>query len=598
MAFSGWNGARCGGHSYLKKAGSHAHLLLGRLRSQHSPPPLSPDRLAQWHWPRSAEPPRRLRTATAAARAFAAAAPNVSPAADQTNSNATRSRSSASATTTSAPLTPFLLADIGEGIKEVELLQWYVAVGDAVQQFDRVCEVQSDKATVEITSRYDGVVASLTAGEVGCMVQVGQPLLHLRTAAASTTSAAAFSDNATAPALPSGKLHDTHATATTAATMSGEARLSIPTIASQYHLASDDDDDGNGDGSSSSSSSSTRTAASLHASPAVRKLGRDYGVDVATVRGTGPAGRVLKADLVTYLKEQGRWKGTQQEQQQQQQQQEQEPVESVTAISDMTPTTAALPHSVEARDEIIQLRGYSRLMVKSMTAALETPHMCFGDEVVVNELLATRRQLNAAAAAAASGSNASTPPPMNISLLALLVKAISCALSDHPVVNAVQHSVADCSIRQRCDHNIGIAMDTPRGLIVPVVRQCQIKSVADIQRALDRLKAVASAAGGSFGSDDLADATFTVSNIGSVGAGTYMQPVLAPPALAMGALGRIKVVPRFRDEADVMSVYAASVLTVTWAADHRFLDGARLGRFHRSFAGYVERPITMLARLK
>lgn len=511
------------------------------------------------------------------------------------NSSSRASSSSSSTTTNPVQLTPFLLADIGEGIKEVELLQWYVQVGDVVQQFDKICEVQSDKATVEITSRYDGTVHSLQA-DPGGMIQVGQPLLYF-----STTTTAATTDHSplAATSSSSNPVANVDTTADTgaasyaailedaAATANVEERLSIPTVASQYHLRGDDDDDDHDDNHSGPA------AVTVHASPAVRKLGREYGLNVATIKGTGPSGRVLKSDVITYLQEMGRWKkeslptttAAAADQHQQQ---------TTTVSTDSSSSSAKIITAEQKQDEIVQLRGYNRMMVKSMTAALQTPHMCFGDEILVDQLLSMRQQLN-------GGTDAPIAThKTKISLLALLIKAVSCALSDHPNVNAVVHSVEDCTFVQRCDHNIGVAMDTPRGLVVPVLAQCQNKSVTEIQNELNRFKTMAVT--GKFTTEDLQDATFTVSNIGSVGAGTYMQPVLAPPALAMGAWGRVKTLPRYRanddDAAAAAVIYPASVLTVTWAADHRFLDGATLGRFHCRFQQYVEQPFTILAKLR
>jgi len=463
---------------------------------------------------------------------------------------------------------PFLLADIGEGIKEVELLQWYVEPGDTVQQFDKICEVQSDKATVEITSRFDGVVQKL-AGNVGDMMQVGEPLLFLQQQTDDGHHAVSSpKNNENKEMTGSGSKDDSSSISGKLVEDSIQAqqqdeRLQIPTVASQFHLEADDDDE-----------SSTAHHARVLTSPAVRKLAREYNLNVGTIKGSGPAGRVLKSDVVTYLQEQGRWRDDKQQPQ----------TEASTVKPSAETTTKAPSTELIQQDEIVQLKGYNRLMVKTMTAALQTPHMSFGDEVVCGELLETRKILN----------NSSATTSTKISMLALLIKAVDLALTEHRAVNAVVHDVEHCQIKICAQHNIGIAMDTPRGLVVPVIRNCQQLSITDIQHTLDRFKETA----GKFTEDDLQGATFTISNIGSVGSGTYMQPVLAPPALAMGALGRIRTIPRFRDDNDVSSVYAAQVLTVTWAADHRFLDGATLGRFHNAFSRYVEQPVTMLAHLK
>lgn len=469
--------------------------------------------------------------------------------------------------------TPFLLADIGEGIKEVELLQWYCQPGDSLQQFDKVVEVQSDKATVEITSRYDGVVAALCAA-TGDMVQVGQPLLYFHNENDDSSSNSAAAD---APAIPV-----TASTTTTTSALEDlslelpvphaqEDRLRIPTVASHFHLASDDDfpeDDHTGNHTHHGSS-----AGKFLTSPAVRQLGRQYKLDLATIHGSGPQGRLLKSDVLTYLKEQGLLKATLASD------------ESITTRqAASTPTsTSTTTIEEEEEDEIVTLRGYNRLMVKSMTAALETPHMGFGDELDMTRLLQCRRELKDAGT--------------SVSILSFLLKAISLALVQYPVCNAVIYDLEACQLRLIRQHNLGVAMDTPRGLVVPVVHHVQSKSLTDIQADLDRLKATA--AESKFTPADLTTPTFTMSNIGATGnGGTYMNPVIVPPQLAMGAVGQIQRLPRFEKGGTSMQVCEAHIMTVSWAADHRFLDGATLARFHGVFKGFVENPVSMLVHLK
>jgi 2-oxoisovalerate dehydrogenase E2 component (dihydrolipoyl transacylase) len=459
---------------------------------------------------------------------------------------------------------PFLLADIGEGIKEVELLQWYCQPGDIIQQFDKVCEVQSDKATVEITSRYDGVVAEL-AGNVGDMLQVGQPLLFMQAAAGGSggsgggsSSDGSSDDTAASDDTANDALHDTE-------TEPLDDRLSIPTIASQFHLKSDDDDLGNKDDKNASTKFLT--------SPAVRKLGREYGLELSTIHGSGPQGRLLKSDVLTYLREQGYTSDSNNET-------SPSTTTAPSAANAMTPPTPSKEGQEE--DEIHTLRGYSRLMVGAMMTATEVPHMCFGDELEVGRLLQCRREIK------------ESVNGHNISILAFMIKACSLALNEYPICNAMVHDLDKCQLKILQNHNLGIAMDTPRGLVVPVIRQVQTKSLVEIQHDLDRLKVLA--ADSKLAPDDLTPPTFSLSNIGSMGGGTYMQPVIVPPQLAMGAFGKIQRVPRFVGNDD--QVYAASIMNVSWAGDHRFLDGATLARFHAAFKGYVENPVHMLVHLK
>lgn len=442
-------------------------------------------------------------------------------------------------------LIPFLLADIGEGIKEVELLQWFVQEGDQVQQFDRICEVQSDKATVEITSRYDGVVVSLAGGAVGSMVQVGSPLLHLSVAANVEAS----------PPEPGTKSEVLHSQD------SSDNQLNIPQVASQFRLASDDDNEGeNGDPSSSIRPSSGKYLAT----PAVRKLGMEHNLDLSTLVGTGPQGRVLKSDVLTHLREIGKITSTSSSQ----------PAEDLPPGESPVPgkaTTAGLKE-----DETVTLKGYNRLMIQTMTTSREIPHMGFTDEFDVTKLTNFRKD---------------TLP--HVSMLAFFLKATSLALKEYPIINASWKDINNAQATIWASHNIGLAMDTPRGLVVPVVQNCQEKSLLDIQEDLNELKEIAAA--GKLAGEHLTGATFTLSNIGSVGGGTYMNPLIVPPQAAIGAMGALQTLPRFDSEGEVT---AAKIINVSWAGDHRMIDGATLARFSNVTKEYLQEPIRMLAAMK
>jgi 2-oxoisovalerate dehydrogenase E2 component (dihydrolipoyl transacylase) len=363
---------------------------------------------------------------------------------------------------------PFLLADIGEGIKEVELLQWFVQPGEHVRQFDKVCEVQSDKATVEITSRYDGVVLEL-AGRVGDMMQVGKPLLYIdsqqhqqQQAAASSNLPPSESTKAPTSGTASQELPQRQTLSNVVwedadddGASGDHERLKIPTIASHYRLESDR---GAGDGPDSRKSEASQP---FQASPAVRKLGKEHQLDLTVIHPSGPNGRLLKADVVTYLKEQGRWKGGDEA--------------ASVASSAPFPSPSAVSDAVRhdhGEDTIVQLKGYHRLMMQSMTAALQIPHMGFGDELVVTKLVQCRRELN----------DANPDPDHRLSMLTLLIKACSLALTEYPMVNAVVHDAEACQLRLSRHHNIGIAVDTPRGLVVPVIHSVQNKSLPEIQQ--------------------------------------------------------------------------------------------------------------------
>jgi len=491
---------------------------------------------------------------------------------------------------------PFLLADIGEGIAEVELLQWFVQEGDHVQQFDRICEVQSDKATVEITSRYDGQIIRLDHDRGG-MIKVGSPLLHLKESTSSTdmeygAKAGTSSSSSTLYTLP-----------TKTESQADDEKLHIPTIASQFHLPSD----GVGGtttpaGGETKIQDPTNRSTKVSTSPAIRKLAMEHSLDLSTIVGTGPKQRVLKGDVLTVLHERGLVSPPSSRR-------KDESPATTTTTSPPSPQSKTIPSSPSStpsvvtsldqavlpleQDTALELRGYNRLMVQSMTASLQIPHMVYSDEIDVTSL---RTRYKA-----------------ELPFLPYCIKALSMSLCKYPLVNAsfVVDSSSSSSGEEKkknngggsnhimlwADHNIGIAMDTPRGLIVPVIHQVQKKSLLEIVADLQRLKDCAKE--GSFATHDLQGATITFSNIGAIGGtgGTYMSPIVNPPQVAIGAMGRIQRLPRFVSE-DSMDVQESYIVNISWGGDHRVIDGATMARFHKEWKNYLQNPIGMIKSMK
>ena len=225
--------------------------------------------------------------------------------------SAPKAETKAPAASSETTITPFLLADIGEGIAEVELMKWFVKSGDTVKAFDRICEVQSDKATVEITSRYDGVIETVHHAE-GAIVKVGESLVDIKTKAtgAPKLSTAEHEPHLSVP----------HATPPCAAT--------APVVSSGKVLTT----------------------------PAVRKIAKENNVDLTQVTGTGPKGRILKEDMQAYLKNPTK-----------------KPVTGTSPTSTPTPSPTKPMVAMEG-DVKVPVRGVQRLMVKSMTAALQVLH--------------------------------------------------------------------------------------------------------------------------------------------------------------------------------------------------------------------------------
>ena len=367
---------------------------------------------------------------------------------------------------------PFLLADIGEGISEVELLQWYVNPGDRVSQFDRICEVQSDKATVEITSRFDGVVERL-CGEVGDMMFVGKPLLFI----AAENVPVGYGGGVIVGGGGGGQQH-----AATAQSVGGEMkqhattlhnvddesnRLQIPTVGSVY---SNFDSLGDGKDSKGEREGSSAGMAKVLSSPAVRKMSKDYKIDLGTVLGTGPGGRVLKSDVLKIINAKDSTV---------------KPPSGSTTWQDKASSVSSassMGTSQIEEDTIVPIRGYNRLMVKSMTASLQVPHMVYTDEINVNAITEVRDSLRPLA---------KNMGIHKLTYLPFFIKASSLAITKFPVLNS-SIDVDEMTMTYHKNHNVGVAVDTERGLTVPVVKRCQDKSVLEIAEELGRLYSLVS----------------------------------------------------------------------------------------------------------
>lgn len=469
----------------------------------------------------------------------------------------------------SAPerIEPFLLADIGEGIAEVELMQWFVKEGEQVKAFDRLCEVQSDKATVEITSRYDGTVVAVHHEE-GSIVSVGSALVDI-----STSDSGAMEE---APAKIANEEEHT-------------PQLSVPHlsmgegIGEGIHLPVNDMPVINDGGV-------------IQATPAVRKIAKENNIDLRSVRGTGPKGRILKDDVAQYVAKNGTGASA--------------PITFTPSYSvpdaDATaafvetaagPASSASVGNYLAEDKVIKIKGVQRLMVKSMQAALNVQHLTLGEEIQLDNLVRVRRELNQQAAKLGAG--------MKLSYMPFIIKATSLALSEYPLLNATVN--ADCTeMVYHASHNIGVAMDTPNGLVVPVIRNVNARSIFEIGEEMLALQDRAK--NGALTEQDFKGGTFSVSNIGSLG-GTYATPVLVVPQVAIGAFGRMQTVPRYLNgdgiaasaeeiadgEADVVP---STIMNVSWSADHRVVDGATVARFSNTWKSFMENPAFMLSRMR
>ncbi|GFR09288.1 lipoamide acyltransferase component of branched-chain alpha-keto acid dehydrogenase complex, mitochondrial [Trichonephila clavata] len=420
----------------------------------------------------------------------------------------------------------FNLSDIGEGISEVTVKEWYVKEGDKVNQFDSICEVQSDKASVTITSRFDGYIKKLYY-QVDDTAKVGLPLVDIEL----------FEEDSSSSDEQVDQVQD---------------QLAAPAGVTQAEF--------------------TQLASKVLTTPAVRKIASENNVKLSEVMGTGKDGRILKEDVFAYLEKRKA--------------QETHQVPKEPPRMPLPPLTEPQKPIVEAslpvgKDRAEPIKGYKKAMVKTMTRSLAVPCFSYCDEIDVTPLVQTINKLKSIA----------EEKGIKFSYMPFFIKAASLALMEYPILNVSVDENCE-NLFYKASHNIGIAMDTTQGLLVPNIKNVQNLNVLQVASELNRLQDLGRR--GSLNQNDLSGGTFSLSNIGAIG-GTYAKPVILVPEVAIGALGKIQALPRFDPNDQVVKRH---IMQVSWTADHRVIDGATICRFSNLWKTYLEDPITMLVHMR
>ncbi|KAF2771733.1 hypothetical protein EJ03DRAFT_22891 [Teratosphaeria nubilosa] len=454
-----------------------------------------------------------------------------------------------------AVVKPFLLADIGEGITECQLIQWFVQPGARVEQFDKICEVQSDKASVEITSPFDGVIKKLHY-EPDDMAKTGKPLVDIdiqgEIGEADVEKLGGTDEDGGVEGK--GEIVDAEESVReqeVEAEGEREEDVAKPKVPAAWRDQGQEERRGDRE---------KRTLAT----PAVRHLTKELDVDIADVPGTGKDGRVLKEDVHRYVTE--RKEGQQQ------------------SSSPGAGLTASATSASSREDRKVPLSPVQNQMFKTMTRSLAIPHFLYTSTADLTSLTDLRKRVNASA----------TSPNQKLTHLPFIIKAVSLALQHHPLLNAALNTkdAKKPELTYKGTHNIGIAIDTPSGLLVPVLKSVQDLSITDISNTLRSLSQKARE--NKLSPADFSDATFTISNIGSIGGGV-VSPVISEPQVAILGVGRSKVVPAF-DENEVL--VRREELVLSWSADHRVVDGAECARCAERARGYLEEPGLMMAGMR
>jgi pyruvate dehydrogenase E2 component (dihydrolipoamide acetyltransferase) len=419
----------------------------------------------------------------------------------------------------------FKLPDIGEGIHEGEIVKWFVKKGDKVQEDDVLCEVQNDKAVVEIPSPVAGTVEEVLVAE-GSVATVGQTLItfdapgyeHLKFKGDDHEEEAPKQEETKQVAIPAAAIESTtnNAIVETQAVVDPNRRVI--------------------------------------AMPSVRKYAREKSVDLIRVQGSGKNGRILREDVDNFLSG-----GTAQVVATNQPANQEQGTATATATAAPTEEkkqAAAIPQGQypETREK---MSGIRKAIAKAMVNSKHTaPHVTLMDEIDVTKLVGHRKKFKEVAAAKG----------IKLTFLPYVVKALTSALREYPALNTSLDDAAG-EVIQKHYYNIGIAADTERGLLVPVVKDADRKSVFNISNEINEL--AVKARDGKLAPDEMKGASCTISNIGSAG-GQWFTPVINHPEVAILGIGRIAEKPVVRDG----EIVAAPVLALSLSFDHRMIDGA------------------------
>lgn len=425
----------------------------------------------------------------------------------------------------------FELPEIGEGVVEGEIVRWLVQEGAVIATDDRVCEIMTDKATVEITSPRSGKVVKLYGGP-GDVVKVHAPLMDLDDGSA---SAAAPKAHAAPPvAAPAAPAAPPVAAAPAAPAAPPAAAAPKPPVAAAPPAAA------------------RPAEGPAKATPAVRSHARTMDVDINAVPATGKGGRVTREDVDSFVSAPA----------------------AAPAPAPLPVAPVALPAPApSAGDERIKIIGLRRKISEKMVESYRRiPHFTYVDEVDATALVALRDQLKGPAEQAG----------VKLSYLPFIMKALVAAFRKFPTVNAVMDEAANELVVRR-DVHIGIATDTDAGLYVPVIKDVARKPILQLAREIaeltDRTRA------GKAGVEELTGGTFTITSVGNIG-GRFATPIINAPEVAILGVNQIHDRPMVVDG----QIVARKMMYLSPSFDHRVIDGAVAARFVSEVKALLESP--------
>jgi pyruvate dehydrogenase E2 component (dihydrolipoamide acetyltransferase) len=475
----------------------------------------------------------------------------------------------------------FKLPDVGEGIHEAEIVRWLVNVGDTVREFEPIVEVQTDKALVELPAPTSGTVLEIKA-EAGALAHVGDVIIVFG------EKGAAAPDDSVSQTLPAAGdgLQAGHAAAVGGlqvghAAAGGGAQAAVVGNAAIGNTAAAQ--------AEQAVAHRTLPAGRVLATPATRKLARELGVDLKLVAGTGKAGRVTKEDVQRFHA--GAAAVADDSVHEQVVASYGTPASTAgaanpaaQAASAAAPTRAAVPTPApvlpSADDERVPLRGLRRTIANRMVqSAFTAPHVTAFDDVDMTELMAYRKQANALLA----------DRGIKLTFLPFILKALTSALKSFPYLNAHMDDAANEIVLKK-EYNIGIAVDTPDGLLVPVVKHVDRKSILDLAAEIKTL--VDKTQSRTLDVSEMRGGTFTISNMGPIG-GLFATPILNYPEVGILGVHKIEEKPVVR----AGEIVIRSMMNLSLSFDHRVIDGATAVRFTNHMKRLLENPNLMFLEM-
>ncbi len=463
----------------------------------------------------------------------------------------------------------FKMPDLGEGTVEAEIVAWHTKPGDVVQEDQVIVEVMTDKAAVEVPAPVSGRVVSIS-GEPGDKVAVGSPLIVFETAAAGVAPAAPEA----APARPASS--DLAAPPLRASAM----RASAATISAPDPGRPDPGWPDPGGGEPVERQSHGR----VKASPANRRRAREAGIDLSTIAGSGPGGRILRGDLLAADSRAAARQpsGVGSRQVPAARDTPEAPRTAPVGAPSVLPETPSInamsfgasPASPETTE--IKVIGVRRLIAERMSEAKRNiPHFAYVEEVDVTELESLRQHLNAKLPKGEPG----------LTYLPLVILALTRTLESFPQCNVLYDAARGVLVRHRAVH-VGVATQTPDGLKVPVVRNSHALSLwdlaADIRRVSERARSNKATR------DELVGSTITVTSLGKLG-GIASTPVINAPEVAIIGLNKAVDRPVVHDGA----VIVRRIMNLSSSFDHRFVDGYDAAAMIQTLKDLLEHPATI-----